>query len=619
MEQGGASITVAYPEGRAAVVSVAARELADGLAALLARSVAVRTDSRIKDNSIVIASGSVSEALAVPCANLSGDAFEISRPAPDTITIGAASERGLLHAAVDAMTRLGAVYAPGVAPRFPRTELDRLFAMAPYKVTPAFSRRALVSDILTWNYKFPERLEQHLRFDREFVPWMARRAINTFEYIRHRRDTRLRIDELVALYGDYGIESEYGGHVLQLLMPRECFDSNPEYFPVSDGGQRNLHGNLCVSNADAVRLVAKNALAWLREYPENRMLHVWGADVVKGAWCNCSECKRLSPQLQYLKVINAIAGAAGNVPVAYLAYHDTIDPDPRLGPFDNVHFEWAPRERCYVHAIDDVSCSVNTRYHESLKRYVDLFRGRGRVFEYYADAILFGGLAFSMPSVIARDLRAYRALGIDSIACLTFGAYSVLAYPVNLEAFVRAARDPHSDPAKVLSETAAARHPGCAEAMEKAYRAIDRVAALMLDYADVMKPYAMTGRRLGLKKTRIPKALEAAKSAIEIAESLKADARTSLVGAEEALWKYGREVISAIGNYLRARGERGVVRKTLGDAAVGGFAHAIEHIRAIGPELKGTWGAYDLEGIHAMWLDGLRRNLTGEKKHQEGA
>ncbi len=138
--------------------------------------------------------------------------------------------------------------------------------------------------------------------------------------------------------------------------------------------------------------------------------------------------------------------AASGVPVAYLAYHDTIDPDPGLKPLPNVWFEWAPRERCYAHAIDDSSCPVNPRYFDSLRRYLQLFDGRGHVFEYYADAILFGGLGFATPAIIARDLRAYRALGIESISCLTFGAYSLLGYPVNLEAFVRGTRSPDFDP-----------------------------------------------------------------------------------------------------------------------------------------------------------------------------
>ena len=118
-----------------------------------------------------------------------------------------------------------------------------------------------------------------------------------------------------------------------------------------------------------------------------------------------------------MKIVNAIAAelaADSNAPpIAYLAYHDTIEPDPGLRPLDNVWFEWAPRERCYSHAIDDPACEINPRYLESLKRYIDIFNGRGHIFEYYADAILFGGLGFATPAVIASDLRAYRALGID--------------------------------------------------------------------------------------------------------------------------------------------------------------------------------------------------------------
>ena len=295
---------------------------------------------------------------------------------------------------------------------------------------------------MTWNYTYPDRLELHLKFDREFIPWMARRGINAFEYIRHAQDTRLRIDELTPLYKSYGIGVEYGGHVLQILMPREQFESHPEYFPHGEQTARGWRAAIYASRIPTrCASCARARCSYIREYPENELLHIWGADVWDGAWCRCAQCKKLSPQMQYMKIVNAVAAAeesaAGGVPVAYLAYHDTIDPDPKLRPLPNVWFEWAPRERCYIHAIDDPACTINPRYFESLKRYIDIFDGRGHVFEYYADAILFGGLGFATPTVIARDLRAYKALGIDSISNLTFGAYSVLAYPVNLEAFVR--------------------------------------------------------------------------------------------------------------------------------------------------------------------------------------
>ena len=124
---------------------------------------------------------------------------------------------------------------------------------------------------------------------------------------------------------------------------------------------------------------------------------------------SCAQCRKLSPQMQYMKVVNAIAAAqqsaAGGIPVAYLAYHDTIEPDRKLRPLPNVWFEWAPRERCYIHAIDDPACNINPRYHESLKRYIDIFEGRGHVFEYYADAILFGGSASRPPPSSARSAR----------------------------------------------------------------------------------------------------------------------------------------------------------------------------------------------------------------------
>ena len=80
-----------------------------------------------------------------------------------------------------------------------------------------------------------------------------------------------------------------------------------------------------------------------------------------------------------------------------------------------------------------------------------------------------------------------------------------------------------------------------------------------------------------------------------------------MAGAEEDLWNYSVEALSGIGDYLRARAEKGIVRQTLGDGAVALVATAIEHIRHIKPDLKGTWGSYDLEWIRELWLDGLRR------------
>jgi hypothetical protein len=546
---------------------------------------------------------------------LSDDSFAISRPSEKAIAIHAGSERGLLHASYDLMERLGARFIPGASAHFPKTPISAFAKVKPYSITPAFKRRAFASDILTWNYTFADRLELHLSFDREFIPWMARRGINAFEYIRHAQDTQLRIDELTPLYKSWGIGVEYGGHVLHHLLPRELFESHPEYFPMRKDGTHIARGNLCVSNPDAMRIVCDGAKSYVRDYPENELLHIWGADVHDGAWCACAQCRKLSTQRQYMKVVNAIAEATDGLPVAYLAYHDTLDADPKLRPLPNVSFEWAPRERCYIHAIDDPACNINPRYHESLKRYIDIFDGRGHVFEYYADAILFGGLGFATPTVIGRDLRAYHELGIESISNLTFGAYSVLAYPVNLEAFVRGTRAPKFSVTGVFDDCAANRHPKDAEALGKAYRNLEKAAALVLDYADVMHPYKMTPQKAALKKPQIVKAVTQFDHAMKIAKRAHEKHGDALAGAEAELWEYNVEVLSGIGDFIRARTEKGIVRHTLGDGAVALVATAIEHIRQIDPAVKGTWGAYDLEWLREIWVDGFRKSLgTAEIK-----
>ncbi len=616
---GVASPRVRFGAAAGEVGSLAARDLSSGLAAMLRTEVVSSADASLAPAEIIIDLGDAASAAQRSSIALEGDSFDVSRAA-ESIVIRAGTERGLIHAASNLFEKLGAQFPPGVAPLYPRIESARLAALEPWSVTPAFNRRAFVSDIMTWNYNFPDRLDLHLRHDHEFIPWMARRGINAFSYIRHAHDTRLKIDEISPLLRAHGIGVEYGGHVLQLLLPRDLFAEHPEYFPAGEDGVRAAHGNLCVSNPDAVALVRAGAVAYVHDHPENELLHIWGADVRRGAWCRCGRCRELPPQLQYMDVVNAIAGELGadyKAPsVAYLAYHDTIEPHPGLKPLDNVWFEWAPRERCYSHAIDDADCEINPRYLESLKRYIEIFDGRGHVFEYYADAILFGGLGLATPAIVARDLRAYKQLGLRSISCLTFGAYSVMAYPVNLEAFVRGSRDPNFEPDSSLLDTSAGRHPRCAPEMDAAYRAVERASKLYLDYADVMSP-VMPPEKAARKRGELREGALTFNEAIAAADEIARSVDTPLADAEKDLWRYSSDVLAGLSEYLGALVESGAERHKLGEAAIAKVAGAIERIREIDPKIKGTWGAYDLEWIREIWLSALRRGLDGDGKPAE--
>jgi len=618
-KDGSAAPRVRFSARAGEVATLASRDLSSGLSSMLGAEVASTPDASLTPTEIRIDFGTSTALAPASPIELEGDSFDISRAA-ESIIVRAGTERGLIHAESNLLEKLGAQFSPGVAPSYPRIDTGRLATLEPWRVTPAFKRRAFISDIMTWDYNFPDRLDLHLRHDREFIPWMARRGINAFSYIRHAHDTRLKIDEIAPLLREHGIGVEYGGHVLQLLLPRERFADHPEYFPAGDDGVRIASGNLCVSNPDAVALVRAGALAYVRDHPENELLHIWGADVRRGAWCRCGQCRDRAPQLQYMKVVNAIAselGADSNAPpIAYLAYHDTIDPHPGLRPLDNVWFEWAPRERCYSHAIDDPACEINPRYLESLKRYIDIFNGRGHIFEYYADAILFGGLGFATPAIVAGDLRAYRRLGLTSISCLTFGAYSVMAYPVNLEAFVRGSRDPDFDPEAITAETAAGRHPRCSSEMAAAYRAVERASKLCLDYADVMSP-VMPPAKAVRKRDELQEAALTFNEAIAAADQIASSSDTRLADAEKTLWRYSSDVLAGLSDYLGALQQTGVHRQIWGAAAITRVTDAIAHIRSIDPEIKGTWGSYDLEWIREIWIRALQRGLDGDGKPAE--
>src|SRR5438445_292126 len=142
----------------------------------------------------------------------------------------------------------------------------------------------------------------------------------------------------------------------------------------------------------------------------------------RGSPSACRRCARLAPSDQALLVCNAVADAlAPDVRLFHLAYHDTLPPPESVRPAPGVSAEFAPRERCYAHPLDDPACVTNRPYRQAFERHLEHFAGRVHVFEYYGDAILFGGCAVPLVDVCGRDLEYYRRAGARGVSCLTFG------------------------------------------------------------------------------------------------------------------------------------------------------------------------------------------------------
>jgi hypothetical protein len=197
---------------------------------------------------------------------------------------------------------------------------------------------------------------------------------------------------------------------------------------------------------------------------------------------------------------------------------------------------------------------------------------------------------------------------------LTFGAFSVLAYPVNLEAFARGTQSPDFDPDATLADVAAQRHPRCAPAMTAAYRAIARASSLILDGGGEMMRPSLTLSAPAERIHELRAARDILDDACTAADMVLGAARDDLTAGERAVWQYGREVVHGVADYIEAAGLAGDERRRGGEAAIGRIGAAITHVRGIDLALKGTWGTYDIEWVRDIWMTALRRRFGDLQK-----
>jgi hypothetical protein len=139
---------------------------------------------------------------------------------------------------------------------------------------------------------------------------------------------------------------------------------------------------------------------------------------------------------------------------------------------------------------------------------------------------------------------------------------------------------------------------------------VEQASKLVLDYGDVMWP-VMGREKAARKRVELKEAAHAFDDAIAAADRIASTPDAPLAKAEKALWRYSSEVLGGLSDYLSARELSGEERRSRGAAAIAKVRNSIERIRGIDLEIKGTWGAYDLEWLREMWLRGLERGLDG--------
>lgn len=286
----------------------------------------------------------------------------------------------------------------------------------------------------------------------DLLRWGVERGINGVDILHGERGGYadpggFRLEEEVIRLG---LPFSLGGHVRHAFphwAPPSMFERRPELFRMDAEGKRTPTGNFCTENREALGRAVAELTKLLDRHPRARLIQPFPDDVLGGSWCHCPRCQGRSPTDQYATLISAAAGALDarmpGIEVGFLLYHDTLTglPDKpvladgsRFVP-PNVYALYAPRERCYAHALDDDACPRNRLYWKSALRAREVFDGRVDVFEYYGDSILWRGFNVAIPHVIADDLRAYKRLGVREVQALVFGTHSLWLHGLNLAVF----------------------------------------------------------------------------------------------------------------------------------------------------------------------------------------
>lgn len=339
----------------------------------------------------------------------------------------------------------------------------------------------------------------------ELFHWGAALGLNTVSILAGERgglaDPGGMLLEQEALAGHtlFSVGGHVGGGFPHWLPPA-LREKRPDLIRIGRDGKPTGTGNICTAHPEALGRAVGELTMLLDRHPGASLFQIWAEDVLGGSWCACPACKDRSPTDQYAALISAAAGAMDarkpGVELGFLLYHDTLTGLPAKATLPggrrflppNVYALFAPRERCYAHAIDDDRCARNRFYWQSLLRAREVFEGRVDVFEYYGCSTLWYYANVAIPRVIARDLRAYRAAGVREIQALVFGAHSLWAHGLNLAVFARLASGQETDVESAVARFAEERFgAAAAPAMAEYYAALEEAQAGYLgfcDYAD---------------------------------------------------------------------------------------------------------------------------------------
>lgn len=233
--------------------------------------------------------------------------------------------------------------------------------------------------------------------------------------------------ELIDYARSRGLEIEYEMHAARYLMPASLFEAHPEYFRAMANGERTPNMNFCVSNKEAIEIVAKNAAKLgIQLYGSRPVFYFW-LDDATNIHCKCEKCRELSPSDQHLMAVNAmITEIRKEIPdakLAYLAYMDSLEVPENVKPAEGVFLEYAPIEKYKNAHPDRIEAERNM-----LLKQIEFFGLKdSKALEYWLDNSLFSGWKKPPKEFVPenektkKEVREYAAIGFETVS--TFGCF----------------------------------------------------------------------------------------------------------------------------------------------------------------------------------------------------
>nr|WP_296466224.1 DUF4838 domain-containing protein [uncultured Acetatifactor sp.] len=237
--------------------------------------------------------------------------------------------------------------------------------------------------------------------------------------------------EKVGRIREMGMQIEFEVHALSWMLPRELYESHPEWFREDREGKRTHDFNMCASNQEALEYLSVRAAELATALkPDTGRYYFW-IDDIEDSFCHCEKCRRISPSDQALILYHAILDGIRQVDreakQCYLAYLETMEV-PTIAPREGIFLEYAPMYRDPHRPMNDEACEKNRQYHKSIRPLLVYFGKKdSQVLDYWLDNSLLSEWKKPPKEIhineeaIREDIGFYEECGFEGVT--TFGCY----------------------------------------------------------------------------------------------------------------------------------------------------------------------------------------------------